>query len=140
MPSGYLALCASRRSCLHIPRVPCPLISVLSPLPLAIRSLRCPPHPVDVKPYTAMFRCLLWLSCQEGVIGWSSWARPYSSTSRTLGNHRDLRRGNDAAVCIVSSLGRRIRRWTICSLTKGYFETSLRNSESSSACIPSCEA
>ena len=43
---------------------PCRLFSALSPLPLAIRSLRCLPHPIDVKPYTAMLRCLLWVSCQ----------------------------------------------------------------------------
>jgi hypothetical protein len=40
------------------------LISALISLPLAIRSPRLPPHIVDVKPYTAMLRCLLWLSCQ----------------------------------------------------------------------------
>jgi hypothetical protein len=62
MPSGYLALCASRRLCLHIPRVLCRLISTLSPL--AIRSPGRLPHPIDVKSYTAMLRCLLWSSCQ----------------------------------------------------------------------------
>ena len=55
-------LCASRRSYLHIRRVPYRFTPALSPLPLVIRSVSCL-VPVDAKQYAMMPRCLLWSTC-----------------------------------------------------------------------------